>query len=188
MRKLCTGKDNLCGYCDVKNCISDAMYLSADGYIYANSFLSYETMRMKEHKLSMGKITEKDLYSMVTQWNNECDSATKEPMWMKMNDIRGCRLVDCIDLIISMIDYIKENKFEVVEELYKIFLKKYQLILNEKDLYNSKNHKKSLREIEENKIMIEKTINRNKTANLIMDIWSSFVHIKGSETSGKKEE
>lgn len=184
-RELCTGKDNICGYCNVKNCVSDPLYLSAEGHIYANTFLSYDTMRAKGYFLSMGKITECDIYSMVMKWNSECEESAKNPMWYKVNSIKGIRLLDIIELFQEMFEYMEVNNVNVVRELYGTFEQEYKCVLDEIEYYRDEKDIKALNEIKEHSLFVKGWLARheNITISNVMGALNTIFNMmkKGSD-------
>lgn len=173
---FCTGEDNKCGYCDVKNCVYDFLYLSADGYIYDNTFYSYQKQRKANHKLALGKITDKDIYSMVTEWNNLCEkSETTKKMWMKIEDMKATRIVDCLDSISLIYKYVEDKNTELLLEEYDNLCELFSLIENEIEEYSEKKYMSGIKVIRELKGDIDKYV--CKVRNPIFQLLSSFIKL-----------
>ena len=73
IRKICQGKENLCGYGCVKNCIFRTLYINVYGNMLLESFTSFKNQDNPENEMVMGNILEKDIYTIVKEWDESID-------------------------------------------------------------------------------------------------------------------
>lgn len=78
IKPICQGKENACGYGCVKNCVSSTIVVNVYGKIYLHDGMPFEDQDNPENEMVMGNILEKDIYTIIKEWNESLNETKNE--------------------------------------------------------------------------------------------------------------
>jgi len=134
IREVCQGKENLCGYGCVKNCIFRTPYINVYGNMLLESFTSFKNQDNPKNEMVMGNILEKDIYTIVKEWDESIDETKdafqfeteKDDFWNGIPKRMSERLLEADQ-------FCKKGEFGKAEEILDKVEKYNEALLEERE-------------------------------------------------------
>ena len=134
LRPECKGKENLCKYGCVLNCIRDSLYISIDGKVFADTFVSYE-LENNCSPICLGNICNEFIYDIVMRRNKQANESENVDYLQPYIILNYNRLIIMSKFELEMADrYCKFGAWDLAEEClnkYIVFMENAMSIQNE---------------------------------------------------------
>lgn len=138
IKAICKGKENACGYGCVKNCISRNIVVNVYGKIYLHDSMSFKDQDNPENKMVMGNILEKDVYTIIKEWNESLDG-TKNGLSVEIEKDDFTDIIDRIKGELLKIDQsCRVGEFENAKKILDRAESYYAVVLNQREEMLSK--------------------------------------------------
>lgn len=143
IKAICQGKENACGYGCVKNCISRYVVVNVYGKICLHDSMPFKDQDNPENEMVIGNILEKDIYTIVTEWNESLDGTEDGLPFEIEKDNFWEGLSDRMTIILLKADqFCKAGKFKKAEEGLQKIDGYYKVFSNERNKILEANGKK----------------------------------------------